>query len=269
MAAITAAATWRITWTIVTLIVVEAAVCAAAIAPVVATVWWLADTLPNSRAWRVTLVALTAVPSYATFALALMIATPLAVRMAGWRTPPAAEMRIADCGWPLLGWVRFMAAIHIARFFAGGLLRGTPLWSWHLRLCGAKIGRRVYINSLAISDYNLLEFDDDVVVGGEAHVSGHTVEAGVVRTGSVRLGRGVTIGLGSIVEIDTDVAEGCQIGAMSFVPKHSRIVEPGVYVGTPAARLPRLSQSSQHAQRSQHPQQGAASPVFNRARSDK
>jgi carbonic anhydrase/acetyltransferase-like protein (isoleucine patch superfamily) len=78
-----------------------------------------------------------------------------------------------------------------------------------------------------------------VVVGGAAHVSGHTVEAGVVRTGSVRLGRGVTIGLGSIVEIDTDVAEGCQIGAMSFVPKHSRIVEPGVYVGSPAVRLPR------------------------------
>jgi hypothetical protein len=73
------------------------------------------------------------------FALALLIATPLAVRATGWRTPSDAEMRIADYGWPLLGWVRFMAAIHVARFFAGGLLRGTPLWSWHLRLCGAKM----------------------------------------------------------------------------------------------------------------------------------
>jgi hypothetical protein len=263
MSAAMIGATGRITWTIFSLVVVEAIVCAVSAVPVTAAVLWLADEVPDSRAWRVTLISLAIVPSYAVFALTLMIVTPLAVRMTGWRTPPEAEMRIADCGWPLLGWVRFMAAIHVARFFAGGLLRGTPLWSWHLQLCGAKIGRRVYINSLSVSDYNLLEFGDEVVVGGAAHVSGHTVEAGVVRTGSVRLGRGVTIGLGSIVEIDTDVAEGCQIGAMSFVPKHSRIVEPGVYVGTPATRLPRLPQLSQLSQ------QGAAPPVFNLARSDK
>ena len=126
----------------------------------------------------------------------------------------------------------------MARFFAGGLLRGSPLWTSHLRWCGARLGRRVYVNSLSVSDYNMLDFGDDVVIGADAHVSGHTVEAGVVKTGRVTLGAGVTIGLNAIVEIDTHIASGCQVGAMTFVPKHARLLEPGTYVGVPASRVP-------------------------------
>ena len=52
------------------------------------------------------------------------------------------------------------------------------------------IGSGVYINSLSISDHNMLEFGDGVVIGESVHLSGHTVEGGVVKTGRVRLGRG-------------------------------------------------------------------------------
>ena len=71
--------------------------------------------------------------------------------------------------------------------FAGTLFRGTPLWTSHLRLSGARLGKRVYVNTLSISDYNSLECGDDVVIGGAVHQSGHTVEAGVVKTARVRL----------------------------------------------------------------------------------
>jgi acetyltransferase-like isoleucine patch superfamily enzyme len=233
----TLGSTLRIAWTIVTLVGVEMAVCALAVAPVVAVGMWLSTSVHPCGAWQVLCVSLGVVPGYTVFALALTVVTPAAVWITGWRTPAAAEMRIRDLGWPLLGWVRFLSILHVTRFFAGGLLRGTPIWTMHLRLCGARMGRRVYINSLDVSDYNLLDFGDDVVIGGAAHVSGHTVEGGVVKTGTVKLGRGVTIGLASIVEIGVEIAPGCQIGAMSFVPKHARLDEPGVYVGIPAARL--------------------------------
>ena len=88
---------------------------------------------------------------------------------------------------------------------AGLLFRGSPIWTAYLRLNGACIGRRVYVNTLFVSDYNLLEFGDDVVIGAEVHISGHTVEGGMVKTGRVRLGNNVTIGLGSVIEIGVDI----------------------------------------------------------------
>jgi len=95
----------------------------------------------------------------------------------------------------------------------------------------------VYINTLFISDHNLLEIGDEVVIGSEVHMSGHTVERGVVKTAPVRLGREVTVGLGSVIEIGVTAGAGCQIGALSFVPKHAELSAGAVYVGAPVRRL--------------------------------
>jgi carbonic anhydrase/acetyltransferase-like protein (isoleucine patch superfamily) len=70
-----------------------------------------------------------------------------------------------------------------------------------------------------------------VVAGADAHISGHTVEGAVLRTGGVRLGSRVTIGIGAIVDISVTVPSGCQIGALSFVPKHAALEAGGVYAG--------------------------------------
>lgn len=146
-------------------------------------------------------------------------------------------MPIADLDWPLLRWVRYAASIHLARIIAGTLFRGTPLWSIHLRLYGARLGRRVYINSLGISDYNLIECGDDVVIGGAVHLAGHTVEGGVVKTARVRIGHDVTIGLGSVIEIGVEIGPNSQVGALSFVPKHTTLAGGHVYAGAPAVPL--------------------------------
>lgn len=166
-----------------------------------------------------------------------MIASPLAMRLLRWQTPPDVEMRIADMDWALLRWVRYGASIHLVRVIAGTWVRGTPLWTGHLRLSGARLGKRVFVNSLSVSDYNLIEFGDDVVIGGSVHLSGHTVEAGVVKTARVRLGNNVTIGLGSVIEIGVEIGSDSQVGALSFVPKYAKLKGGVVYAGTPAMPL--------------------------------
>ena len=57
-----------------------------------------------------------------------------------------------------------------------------------MRWNGARIGRGVHINSLSISDHNMLEFGDGVVIGENVHLSGHTVEGGMVKTGTGEVG---------------------------------------------------------------------------------
>jgi acetyltransferase-like isoleucine patch superfamily enzyme len=95
----------------------------------------------------------------------------------------------------------------------------------------------VFINTLSIADHNLLELGDDVVIGADVHISGHTVESGMVKTGRVRVGSNVTIGLGSAIDIDVEIGDGCQIGAFTLVPKHARLEPNSVYVGIPARKL--------------------------------
>lgn len=232
------AVTWRIGVTVVAVIAVESLVCGLAAAPPVVFWWWFIPWIaPAPLLVRLAAVSAALVPSYALFALALLPWSALATWATRARTTPDVEMRIADFDWRLMTWVRYMAAIHVVRIFAGSLLRGSPIWTAYLRLNGARIGRRVYINTTGISDHNLLEVGDDVVVGADVHIAGHTVEHGIVKTGRVRLGRGAMVGLGTLLDIDTEVGDGCQIGALSVVPKHSRLEAGATYAGIPAERL--------------------------------
>jgi acetyltransferase-like isoleucine patch superfamily enzyme len=228
---------WRIAWTIVSLVAVQTLVCGVSAAPVVLIWSWLGTVTAPTPLERLALVSVAIAPSYALFAFDVMIISPLMVRLLRWHTPPDADMRIADMDWALLRWVRYAASIQLARVIAGTLVRGTPLWTSHLRLGGARLGRRVYVNSLSLSDYNLIECGDDVVIGAGVHLSGHTVEAGVVKTARVRLGDNVTIGLGSVIDIGVEIGSGAQVGALSFVPKYATLEGGVIYAGSPATPL--------------------------------
>jgi acetyltransferase-like isoleucine patch superfamily enzyme len=227
----------RIAWTVISLLIVQGIAVGLSALPVAWALGQLVVRTSASPSARLTILSFVVLPAYVLFALILVFVSPLGSRLAGWHTLDGEEMKIADFEWPLLDWARYNAGIQLTRSLAGWLFRATPIWSAHLRCQGARIGRRVFINTLHLSDYNLLEFGDDVVIGGDVHLSGHTVEAGIVKTGGVRLGRGVTIGLGTVIDIDVSIAPGLQIGAMSLVPKHTSLRVPTVYAGIPARRI--------------------------------
>jgi acetyltransferase-like isoleucine patch superfamily enzyme len=228
---------WRVGWTVVSIFLVQAVVCGVAVLPVMGAWMQLDVWLPARVAVRVAVFSLLLIPSYVVFALGLMVLSAVATRVTRVRTPADVEMRIAEMDWALMRWVQYMVAIRVVRVLAGPLFCGSPIWTAYLRLNGARIGRRVFVNTLFISDHNLLEFGDDVVVGGEVHLSGHTVEGGFVKTAGVRLGHDVTVGLGSVIDIGVDVGPHSQIGAISFVPKHTMIPAGSVYAGVPVRRL--------------------------------
>ena len=76
-----------------------------------------------------------------------------------------------------------------------------------------------------------------MVIGAGVHLSGHTVEGGIVKTASVRLGRNTTVGVGSVIEIGVDAGPNCEIGALSLVPKRTQLEAEAVYAGIPAKRI--------------------------------
>jgi len=226
----------RIAWALGSAFVVESLVFGLALLPAVLFWEWHFRWELDSAPLRVVILSMAFIPAYLLFTLALILLSGVATRITGWRTPSNAELDISEFSWPLLDWARYVISIQLVRIFAGSLFRATPIWTFYMRLNGARMGRRVFVNSLEVTDHNLLDFGDDVVVGGDAHLSGHTVEGGVLKTAPVRLGRGVTVGVGSVVGIGVVAGDRCQIGALSLVPKFAELEEGAVYVGIPVKK---------------------------------
>lgn len=227
----------RMTWMITSICVVECVVFAMSVLP--AALFWQ---LFSRRQYpveiaRIVVLSIVFIPTYLLFAFLLMVFSALSTKLTGWRTPADTELSLAALEWPLLNWARYMVSVHVVRLFAGSFFRATPIWTFYLRLNGARLGRGVYVNSMAVNDHNLLEFDDHVVIGDGVHLSGHTVERGIVKTAVVRLGRNTTVGLGSVVGIGVETGPNCQIGALSLVPKFAKLDGDATYTGTPVRKL--------------------------------
>jgi acetyltransferase-like isoleucine patch superfamily enzyme len=234
----------RVTWTVISLFVVETLVFGLSVLPAfLFWTWALSLATPPWPLVRPLVLSASLVPAYLVFAVTLVVLSALSTRALGWRTEDRGTWPLATLEWALLNWARYMVSTHVVRVFVGTFFRSSPMWTWYLRLNGAQIGRGVYVNSLSISDHNMLEFGDGVVIGESVHLSGHTVEGGLVKTGRVRLGRGVTVGLGSMVGIGVDAGERCQIGALSVVPKNTRLDAGAVYAGVPVRKIERTMPS--------------------------
>ncbi|MGZ8411315.1 MAG: hypothetical protein ACXW05_01145 [Gemmatirosa sp.] len=236
----------RVAWAVGSLFVVESLILGLAVLPAAAFwTWHLRWTVVPSWA-RVLVLAMAFVPTYLLFAAGVMVYSATVTRLLGWRTPAGVTTRVADLDWPLLNWGRYLATTHMVRLFAGAVFRSTPMWVAYLRLNGARVGRGVWVNSLALMDHSLLELGDGTVVGSDAHIAGHIVEGGMLTTARVRVGRDVTIGIGSVIGIDVEIGDGAQVGALSVVPKHARLEAGAVYAGAPV-RLVRRSGHSHTA----------------------
>lgn len=103
----------------------------------------------------------------------------------------------------------------------------------YYKLLGAKIGRGVQLNAQLI-DCWLVEIEDDAVIGGGAVIVCHVAEGGLLKLRRVRIGKGATIGMGTLVMPGVQVGEGAVVGAHSVVLSNKRISSHTVWVGNPA-----------------------------------
>lgn len=224
----------RFAWTGVSCFLVESIIVGLSALPAVAFYQWHLSLSFDPYPVRIFLLAAALLPAYVLFAVLLMTLSAEATRLLGWRPPQQADLRISELPIELRNWARYAIISHLVHVMAGAVFRSTPLWVWYMRRNGAKIGRHVWVNSLQVGDDCLLELGDEVVIGAGVHLSGHTVERGLLRLSPVRLGAGTTVGVGAHVGIGVTTGDGTQIGSMSVVPKHAVLASNMTYVGIPA-----------------------------------
>ncbi len=72
--------------------------------------------------------------------------------------------------------------------------------------------------------------DHDNIIEDYVHIS-----PGVNMAGTVKVGKGSWIGIGSVVSNNVNICSGCKVGAGAVVVKD--ITEPGTYVGVPVRKI--------------------------------
>ena len=107
----------------------------------------------------------------------------------------------------------------------------TPLAPLFYRFMGAKVGRNVQINSKYCADLSLLEIGDYSVIGGHATVIAHSFERDRLILRRVKIGKGVTIGLNSVVLPGAEIGDGAIIAAGAIVPKSTLVPPHCTYTG--------------------------------------
>jgi non-ribosomal peptide synthetase-like protein len=125
---------------------------------------------------------------------------------------------------------------HLAEPFLVDALTGTPFLCWYFRLLGAKIGRRVYMETADMSEFDLVDIGDEAMLNADCTVQTHLFEDRVMKMGTVKIGPRCNVGSGTLVLYDTVMEEGAALGDLSLLMKGETLPAWSRWQGIPAQR---------------------------------
>jgi non-ribosomal peptide synthetase-like protein len=133
-----------------------------------------------------------------------------------------------------LGYLRFWLVKTLIQVNPVVLLPG-PMYQFYLRLLGVKIGKNVLILSRSVPVVtDLITIGDGTVIEKDCMFSGYHAEAGVLRLGPVTLGRDVFVGEKTVLDIDTALGDGAQLGHSSALLPGQSVPAGASWHGSPA-----------------------------------
>jgi non-ribosomal peptide synthetase-like protein len=113
---------------------------------------------------------------------------------------------------------------------------GTPLMSLYLRAMGATVGRGVWCETTAITEYDVLELGDGCAINRGSCLMTHVFHDRLLRIGPTRLGAGATMGPTSAVLPDTKLGANTCIGGHSVVLRGEELPGGTRWHGAPVQR---------------------------------
>jgi non-ribosomal peptide synthetase-like protein len=193
--------------------------------------------LPASGALRALGVGLALAAGWFVFGLALLVVIPVFRWVTFARGTPVGRFPYLSFGsWR---WASYNALTLMLRFTFVNWIRVTPFLPFYHRLMGARIGRRVQINTSVIADQNLVEIGDDTVIGGDVTLVCHSAERGRLVTAPVRIGKRVTVGLMAVVFPGCVIGDDAIIAAGSVLSRGAKVGPGEIWAGVPARRVGR------------------------------
>jgi non-ribosomal peptide synthetase-like protein len=116
-------------------------------------------------------------------------------------------------------------------------LRGTFWLPIMLRLLGAKIGSRVWMNTTDITEYGMVSIGDDTALNEGCGPQTHLFEDRVMKVGPVKIGARSSIGTRSIILYDSEIGDDVNIEPLSLVMKGEKLQNGTKWAGSPVKAM--------------------------------
>ncbi|MEV5347045.1 Pls/PosA family non-ribosomal peptide synthetase [Streptomyces achromogenes] len=114
-------------------------------------------------------------------------------------------------------------------------LVGTPLYVLYLRALGARIGKGVTILSHSVPVCtDLLTIGAGTLIRKDSYFLGYRAYAGRIQTGRVTIGRDAFVGEKTVLDIDTSLGDGAQLGHSSALHRGQAVPDGERWHGSPA-----------------------------------
>ena len=114
------------------------------------------------------------------------------------------------------------------------LLLGTPFVPIYFRLLGARIGRRVCMESTWLTEFDLVDIGDEANLNADCTVQTHLFEDRVMKMDRIEIGSGCSIGTDSVVLYGSRMESTSVLGDLSLLMKGEMLPEGTRWEGSPA-----------------------------------
>jgi len=112
-------------------------------------------------------------------------------------------------------------------------LKGTAWLPLILRLLGVKTGKRIYMNTTDITEFDMVSIGDEAQLNDGCGPQTHLFEDRVMKVGSVHIGARATIGARSIILYDSEIGDDVKLGPLSLVMKGEKLPNGTSWTGSP------------------------------------
>ncbi|MDB5024140.1 MAG: peptide synthetase [Mucilaginibacter sp.] len=116
-------------------------------------------------------------------------------------------------------------------------MQGTPWLPLLMRLLGVKTGKRVWMNTTDITEFDMVSIGSDAALNTDSGPQTHLFEDRVMKIGAVKIGARSSIGAGTIILYDSEIGDDTKIEALSLVMKGERLAPATDWTGSPVKPL--------------------------------
>jgi non-ribosomal peptide synthetase-like protein len=117
--------------------------------------------------------------------------------------------------------------------FIETMLLGTPFAPIYFRIMGCKIGKKVFMETTEITEFDLVTIGDESALNFGCTVQTHLFEDRVMKMSDVLIGKACTIGSLSVILYDTKMLDHSLLQGLSLIMKGETLPENTHWQGSP------------------------------------